>query len=105
MMKKGGPKFTKDNYQIWKDWMKIYIKGFGAQYWNHVINKHVAPTTNPLTPDELKEQQENIQALEAIVSTLSDSEYIDVHGLETTFEVWEKLELIYEGDEHVQREK
>lgn len=85
--------------------MKIYIKGLGAQYWNHVINKYVSPTTSPLTLDEIKERQENIQALEAIVSTLSNFEYIDVHGLETAFEVWEKLELIYGGDEHVQREK
>lgn len=85
--------------------MKIYIKGLHAHYWNDVVNKYVSPTTSPLKTDELKEQQENIQALEAIVSTLFDFEYIDVHGLETAFEVWEKLDLIYGGDEHVQREK
>lgn len=34
-----------------------------------------------------------------------DSKYIDFHGLKTTFDVWEKLGLIYGGDEHVQRAK
>ncbi|GLJ25989.1 hypothetical protein SUGI_0498510 [Cryptomeria japonica] len=87
MMKKEGPKFNKDNYKIWKDKMKIYIIGLGAQYWKQVETTYVSPTTTPLTPDELREQQDNMQALEAIVSTLSDSKYIDVQGLETTGEV------------------
>lgn len=60
--------------------MKIYIKGMGPQFWEHVVNQY-SPPTSTLTADQLKEQQENIQALEAIVSTLSDSKYIDVHGL------------------------
>lgn len=83
-MKKEGSKFTKENYQIWSDRMKIYIKGMGAQFWQHVMTQYVAPV-GPLTMDQLKEQQENIQALEAIVSTLADTKYIDVHGLETDF--------------------
>lgn len=84
--------------------MKIYIKGMGPQFQQHVITKYVPPTS-PLIANQLKEQQESIQSLESIVSILFDTEYIDVHGLETSFEVWEKLELIYGGDKHVQKDK
>lgn len=104
-MKKEGPKFNKDNYKIQKNRMKIYLKGLGAQYQKHVENTYVAPTTAPLTPDELKDLQENMQALEAIVSTLSNSEYIDVQGFKTAHDIWEKLETIHGGNEHVQRAK
>lgn len=54
-----------------------------------------------MNDDHKKEQQENHQALEAIISSLSDIEYVDVHGLETAYEVWKKLEEIYSSDEHV----
>lgn len=84
--------------------MNIYVKGIGAQFWQHVITKYVPPT-GPLTVDQLKKLLESIQALEAIVGTLSGTEYIDVHGLEISFEFWEKLELIYGGDKHVQKAK
>lgn len=55
--------------------------------------------------DQKKEKQENNQALEAIISSLSDAEYVDVHGLETAHEVWKKLEDIYRGNEHVKISK
>ena len=100
MIKKECPKFNRENYRIWSDKMKIYIKILGSQYWEHLDNKYVAPT-RMLTDDQKKEKQENNQALEAIISSLSDVEYVDVHGLETAYEVWKKLEEIYSGDEHV----
>lgn len=84
--------------------MKIYIKSLGSQYWDHIENKYTTPT-RPLTDDQKKEQQENHQALEAIISSLSDAEYVDVHGLETPYEVWKKLEEIYSSDEHVKISK
>lgn len=79
--------------------MKIYIKSLGSQYWEHVDTKYVAPT-GILTDDQKKEKQENHQALEAIISSLFDAEYVDVHGLETAYEIQKKLEEIYSGDEH-----
>ncbi|GLJ11241.1 hypothetical protein SUGI_0148320 [Cryptomeria japonica] len=99
MMKKEGSKFNREKYNIWSDRMKIYIKSLGSQYWEHVT-QYVAPS-GTMSDDQKKEQQENNQALEGIISSLSNSEYIDVHGLETTYEVWKKLEEIYSGDEYV----
>lgn len=100
MIKKEGLKFNKDNYRIWSNKMKIYNKSLGSQYWDHVETPYVAPT-GTLTDDQKKEQQENHQALEVITSFLSDAKYVDVHGLETAYEVWKNLEEIYSDDEHV----
>lgn len=80
--------------------MKIYIKSLGNQYWEHVGTQYVAPS-GLMTDDQKKEQQENNQALEAIISSLSDAEYVDVYGLGIIYEVWKKLEEVYSGDEHV----
>lgn len=71
--------------------MNIYIKSLGSQYWEHIVTKYNLPS-GILTDDQKKEQQENNQAFETIISSLSDLEYVDVHGLETTYEVWKKLE-------------
>lgn len=99
-MKKEGPKFNRENFKIWSDRMKIYIKSLGSQYWEHVVTKYNFPS-GILSDDKKKEQHENNQALEAIINPLSNSKYVDVHGLQTTYEVWKKLENIYSGDQHV----
>ncbi|GLJ51109.1 hypothetical protein SUGI_1088060 [Cryptomeria japonica] len=87
--------------------MKIYIKSLGSEYWDQVVTKYNFPS-GILTNDQKKEQQENNQELEAIIfesaynsGTLSNLEYVDVHGLEIAYGVWKKLEEIYGGDEHV----
>ncbi|GLJ17030.1 hypothetical protein SUGI_0294650 [Cryptomeria japonica] len=84
--------------------MNIYIKSLGSQYWEHVVKQYPA-SSGTLSDDQKKEQEENNQALEAIISSLSDLEYVDVHGLEATYDVWKKLEEIYSGDEHVKISK
>lgn len=98
-MKKEGPKFKRENYKIQSDRIKIHIKSLGRKYQEHVT-KYNLPS-GILSDDQKKEQEENNQVLEAIISSLSDSEYVDVHGLETDYEVWKKLEDIYSCDEHV----
>lgn len=100
MMNKKGPKFNRENYSIQSDRMKIYIKSLGNQYWEHVFYQYVAPC-GTMTDDQKKEQQENNQALETIISSLSDVDYVDVHGLETAYDLWKKLIEIYSSDEHV----
>lgn len=50
--------------------MKIYIKNLGSEYWNNIGTKYITPT-GILTDDQKKEQQENHQTLEVIISSLS----------------------------------
>lgn len=74
MMKREGPKFNRDNFKIWKDRMKIYIKSMGDQQWSYVENAYVIPTST-LTNDQKREIQENGQVREALISSLLDIEY------------------------------
>ncbi|GLJ44422.1 hypothetical protein SUGI_0931740 [Cryptomeria japonica] len=104
MMKREGPKFNRDNFKIWKDIMKIYIKSLDAQHWNYVENAYVIPS-GILTDDYKREIQENGQVMEALISNLSDVEFIDVQDKDNLKDVWDKMEFIYGGDEHVKQAK
>ena len=46
-----------------------------------------------------------MKALKYIVCTISDIKYIDVHGLETIYENWEKIKLIYNIRKHVKKDR
>lgn len=77
MMKREGPKFNRDNFKIWKDIMKIYIRRMGAQHWSYVENAYVI-RIGTLTNDQKREIQENGQVMEALINILSGIEFIDV---------------------------
>ncbi|GLJ33165.1 hypothetical protein SUGI_0667760 [Cryptomeria japonica] len=103
-MKREGPKFNRENFGIWKDRMKIFIKNMGVQHWSYVEDVYVVPT-GTLTDDQKREIQENGQVMEALISSLSDIEFIDVQDKANPKEVWDALENIYGGDEHVKQTK
>lgn len=54
-----------------------------------------------ITGDEIEEVEHNIRVKEALMSALIDSEMTNVMGLQTTHEIWEKLQTLYEGDKQV----
>ena len=43
--------------------------------------------------------------MDSLESTLFYSKYKDVEDLETTYEMWETLKIIYGGDRHVMKDK
>ena len=43
--------------------------------------------------------------MDSLPNTLSYFEYKDVEDLEITYEMWEKLKIIYGGDNNVQKAK
>lgn len=86
MMKREGPKFNRDNFKIWKDRMKIYIKSMGAQQWSYVENVFVI-LIGTLTDDQKREIQENGKVMEALISSLSEIEFIDVEDKDNPKEV------------------
>ncbi|GLJ05156.1 hypothetical protein SUGI_0012340 [Cryptomeria japonica] len=67
-------------------------------------NAYVIPT-GTFTDNQKKEVQENGQVMEALISSLSDIEFIDVQDKDNPKEVWDALENIYGGDEHVKQAK
>lgn len=62
---------------------------------NYVVSSRI------LNKDQLRIRKEHTSTMEAITSTLSDEEFIDVKDLDSTFAMWEKLKTIYDGYTHV----
>ena len=55
---------------------------------------------------ETKRQYEtNANAGNTLLGSLPQSEFVKVMQLKTTKEIWDKIILIYEGDDHVKRAK
>lgn len=104
MMRKEGPKFSKENYTLWCGRMRLYLRTLGEHYQNHVITKYNEPL-EVLTPDQIKERQDNTTAMDLIASSLSDNEYVEVQDLKTIFQMWNKLKIVYGGDPHIQKAK
>lgn len=70
-------------------------------YWKITKNTYIVPQNGPSTPDEIKEVEHNIRVKEALLSVLTNSEMTAVMALQTAHEIWEKLEILYEGDKQV----
>ena len=103
-MRKESPNFTMEKCPMWCGMIKIYLKGMGEKYQNHIVTRHVSPTRT-FGRIQLKDQQKHITIIEAIDITLSNAEYINVLDLETTDGVWEKLTRVYNRDSHVKNYK
>lgn len=76
----------------------------GAQHWSYVENAYVSPTGTH-TDDQKREIQKNGKVMEALISSLSDIEFIDVQDKENPKDIWDTLENMYGGDEHVKQAK
>ncbi|GLJ43327.1 hypothetical protein SUGI_0899930 [Cryptomeria japonica] len=74
MMRKEGPKFSKENYTLCYGRMKLYLRSLGEHYWNHVIIEYIEPS-GTLTRNQIKKRQDNTVAMDLIVSTLCDNEF------------------------------
>ena len=44
-------------------------------------------------------------ARDALISALSEAEFIEIKELNSTFEIWTKLETLYEGDKYTKPTK
>ncbi|GLJ42404.1 hypothetical protein SUGI_0878450 [Cryptomeria japonica] len=78
--------------------MEVHLKCLGEDYWKITKNSSTIPQNRPTTLAKIKEDEHNIRVKEALLSALTDSEMSNVMGLQTAHEIWEKLEILYEGD-------
>lgn len=99
--KKDSPRFDGTNYTLWKNHMECHLQCMGMQYWIMASKRYTPPQNGPRTIDEIRDAENNLQAKEALLSALSDSEMTNVIDLKTAYEIWEKLELLHEGDKYV----
>jgi len=99
--KKDSLKFDGTNFNLWKSHMQCHLQSMGMQYWTMASTKYTPPQNDLKNANEITYVENNLQTKEALLNALSDSELTNVVDLQTAFEIWEKLELLHEGDKYV----
>ncbi|VFQ78655.1 unnamed protein product [Cuscuta campestris] len=110
------PLFDGTNYTYWKERMRIYIRSINFQLWLIIKNgetmpmKKVGETTIPKTKEEY--DAEDIKKVEAfekakhmIFCAINPDYYRKISSCSTAKEMWDKLEVTYEGTPQVREAK
>eukprot|EP00253_Pinus_taeda_P012508 PITA_12508 len=63
------------------------------------------PSATPIDAADKKQYETNEKAINTLLGSLSQSEFVKVMQLKSAKEIWDKIILSYEGDEQVKREK
>ena len=93
------PRFDGSNYTFWRIRMEVYLQSLGVDIWQSVENGYNAPKTAPVDIVDRRLYEYNARARNAILCGLEDSEFTKVVQCNSTKEIWDKLKIIYEGDE------
>src|ERR1043165_4167165 len=110
------PLFSSAKYTFWKNRMKNFIQAQSYQAWLVVENDPYEPTVvvdgqtvpkppDTYTPEDFRRLRENANAINMLHCAVTDSEYNRISGCETAKEIWDKLEVTYEGTSKVKEAK
>ena len=108
------PLFAGENYPFWKIRMKIFLESGDKGVWDAVVNgpfkpskigegKTVLKEFSQWTLDENKRAHYDVRAKNLISSALTLDEFYLVSVCESTKEMWDVLEVTYEGTNEVKR--
>ena len=85
--------------------MRSYLQSLGADVWAIVEEGYQYPAAVPIDPTERKNYETNAKAVNALLGSLTESEFFKVMQLDTSKEIWDKIILSYEGDAKVKSAK
>ncbi|GAV77207.1 DUF4219 domain-containing protein/UBN2 domain-containing protein [Cephalotus follicularis] len=111
------PFFDGNNYSHWKAKMTIFIQALDFNLWDiiidgpelpHIISQEGIKTLKPrssYTDDDRKKVQLNAKAKHVIICALNSNEFNRVSSCATAKEMWDRLEVTYEGANQVKDAK
>jgi hypothetical protein len=99
------PLFNGGGYALWKIRMKKYMLALGFDVWKSVVDGYTAPATPPTDTAGKKICNDNSRAVNAILGGLTNSICVKVMHCKSAKEIWDKLEVVYEGDRKVKEAK
>jgi hypothetical protein len=99
------PLFKGDNYAFWSIRMRSYLMELGCDVWLSVINGYDVPETAPSDTTAKKLYNDNSRVVNAILGGLTNNVFVKVMHCKSTKEIWDKLQIIYEGYSKVKQEK
>ncbi|VFQ77676.1 unnamed protein product [Cuscuta campestris] len=102
------PLFDGTNYSYWKERMRIYIRSTNFQLWLVIKNgeqipmKKVGETTVPKTEvefdaEDIKKVENYAKAINMLYCAVNPDDYRKISCCTTAKEMWDKLEVTYEG--------
>ena len=101
------PLFEGTDYSYWKMRMKYYIQSIDYQYWERIESDDYTTTSNKdqwITVDKA-EFQKNALTMMILHCSLSRAEFNRISMCSTAKEIWDKLEVTYEGTFRVKETK
>jgi hypothetical protein len=111
------PYFNGNNYAYWKNKMRIFIDSMDFDLWSIVEEGYKLPTIindegetkvkprSTWTREEKQRYTLNSKAMNALYCALGPEEYNRISILKTAKEIWETLEITYEGNNQVKDSK
>ena len=97
--------FNGNNLIFWKTRMRSYLQSLVANVWAIVEGGYKYPAAVPTDPTERKNYEKNAKAVNALLGSLTEAEFVKVMQLNTTKEIWDKIILSYEVDAKVKSAK
>ncbi|VFQ98975.1 unnamed protein product [Cuscuta campestris] len=110
------PLFDGTNYTYWKERLRIYIRSTNFQLWLVIKNGEETPMKKvdeklvPKTEDEfdaedIKKVENYAKAINMLYCAVNPDDYRKISCCTTAKEMWDKLEVTYEGTDQVREAK
>ncbi|VFQ99213.1 unnamed protein product [Cuscuta campestris] len=110
------PLFDGTNYSYWKERLRIYIRSTNFQLWLVIKNGEEIPMKKvddkliPKTEDEfdvedIKKIENYAKAINMLYCAVNPNDYRKISCCTTAKEMWDKLEVTYEGTDQVREAK
>ena len=78
--------------------MRSYLQSLGVEVWAIFEGGYQYPAAVPTDLMERKNYETNAKAVNALLGSITESEFVKVMQLNTAKEIWDKIILSYEGD-------
>ena len=93
------PIFDGRNFAYWKVRITTYLQSLGIEVWDIMETGHTFPSSTPTNTVGKKQYETNVKAINTLLGSLSQLEFVKVMQLKTAKEIWDKIILSYEGDD------
>eukprot|EP00253_Pinus_taeda_P016657 PITA_16657 len=99
------PIFDGRNFFYWNIRTTTYLKSLRTYVWEIVEGRYTFPSTIPIDTVGKKQYETNARAVNTLLGSLSQLNFVKVMQLKSAKEIWDKIVLSYEGDSQVKSAK
>ena len=85
--------------------MRAFIEAQGIEIWKSIENGYNVPDTVPTDAVELNQDNNNLKAINNLLGVINESVFNKVMHWPSAKEMWDKLQIKYEGDNKVNESK